>query len=220
MAIPNLPAFTDVTFGLFLWAIVFGFACAVVGWLIRVIGLLVRPVVERRVLLYTPVVGAAIGVAAIVFAEVTGHNGQEVLFSGQNALAGLVDNPGDWTVGALVVLVICKSVAYGLSLSSFRGGPTFPAMFVGAAMGMAAANLPGLSLVPAVGMGLAATCVAVLQLPLTSVLLASVFLQSDSLDLMPLLIVAVVVSYVTIARLPDPATVRLSRRSALRPRQK
>jgi H+/Cl- antiporter ClcA len=88
-------------------------------------------------------------------------------------------------------------------------------MFVGAAMGMAVANLPGLSLVPAIGMGLAATCAAVLQLPLTSVLLASVFLQSDSLELMPLLIVAVVVSYVTIARLPEPSTVRLPRRSPL-----
>jgi len=31
------------------------------------------------------------------------------------------------TVGALVLLCVCKSVAYGLSLSGFRGGPVFPA---------------------------------------------------------------------------------------------
>jgi hypothetical protein len=40
------------------------------------------------------------------------------------------------------------------------------------------------------------------------VLLATVFLQADALDLMPLVIVAVVVAYVTSARLtpaPSPA---------------
>ena len=103
-----------------------------------------------------------------------------------------------------MLLVACKGIAYGLSLSSFRGGPTFPAMFVGTALGMAVANLPGLSLIPAVGMGLAAMCAAMLQLPFTSVLLATVFLQSDSLELMPLIIVAVVVAYVAVARLPEP----------------
>jgi len=60
--------------------------------------------------------------------------------------------------------------------------------------------------VPAVGMGLAAMCATMLQLPFTSVLLATVFLQSDSLELMPLIIVAVVVAYVAVARLPEPST--------------
>jgi hypothetical protein len=44
-----------------------------------------------------------------------------------------------------------------------------------------------------------------LGLPLTSVLLTSVFLEADAVSLMPLVIVAVVVSYVLSARLaPDP----------------
>jgi hypothetical protein len=50
--------------------------------------------------------------------------------------------------------------------------------------------------------------VAMLGLPLTSVLIVSVFLEADGLTLMPLVIVAVVVSYVTSARLsaaPAPA---------------
>jgi hypothetical protein len=40
-----------------------------------------------------------------------------------------------------------------------------------------------------------------LGLPLTSVLIVSVFLEADGLTLMPLVIVAVVVSYVVSARL-------------------
>ena len=206
LAIPNLPAFTHVTGVLFLWAVAFGFASAALGWLIHAIGVLVRPMVERRIFVLTPVIGAVIAGLAILFEQVSGHSSHEVLFSGENSLAGLVQNPGAWTAGALLLLATCKALAYGLSLSSFRGGPTFPAMFVGTALGMAVANLPGLSLVPAVGMGLAAMCATMLQLPFTSVLLATVFLQSDSLELMPLIIVAVVVAYVAVARLPEPST--------------
>ena len=46
--------------------------------------------------------------------------------------------------------------------------------FIGAAAGMAAADLPGLSLVPAIAMGIGAMCAAMLGLPLTSTLLATV----------------------------------------------
>jgi H+/Cl- antiporter ClcA len=57
-------------------------------------------------------------------------------------------------------------------------------------------------MIAGVAMGIGATMVAMLGLPLTSVLIVSVFLAADSLTLMPLVIVAVVVSYVVSARLP------------------
>jgi hypothetical protein len=53
-------------------------------------------------------------------------------------------------------------------------------------------------------MGIGAMTVSMLGLPLTSVLLVSLLLESDAISLMPLTIVAVVVSYVASARLgPD-----------------
>jgi H+/Cl- antiporter ClcA len=108
-------------------------------------------------------------------------------------------------VGALVLLLLCKSLAYAGSLVAFRGGPTFPAIFLGAAGGLALSHLPGLPLAPAVAMGLGATCAAMLQLPLTSVLLATLMLGADGLTVMPVVIVAVTVSYVGSARLtPRP----------------
>jgi hypothetical protein len=59
-------------------------------------------------------------------------------------------------------------------------------------------------------MGIGAMTVAMLGLPLTSVLITSLFLQADAVSLMPLVIVAVVVSYVASARLaataPDVST--------------
>ena len=58
-------------------------------------------------------------------------------------------------------------------MSSFRGGPVFPSLFIGAAGGMALSHFAGLPLVPAVAMGIGAMCVAMLKLPLTSVLWAA-----------------------------------------------
>lgn len=59
--------------------------------------------------------------------------------------------------------------------------------------------LPGLSLVPAVAMGIGAMCVVMLRLPLTAVLLAVVLLGTDGLVVTPLVIVAVVVAHVAAA---------------------
>ena len=148
-----------------------------------------------------PLVGLGVALLAIGFAEATGRSSSEVLFSGQNQLPSLIEGAAGWSVGALVLLVACKGLAYGLSLSSFRGGPTFPGMFIGAAGGIALSHAAGLPMIAGAGMGIGAMSVTMLGLPLTSVLLVSVFLQADALSLMPIVIVAVVIAYVTSARL-------------------
>src|SRR5205823_2444855 len=115
-----------------------------------------------------------------------------VLFSGQSALPSLLTNSATYSVGALTLLLVCNGLAYGASLSSFRGGPTFPAMFIGAAGGIALSHLTGLPMIAGAAMGMGAMLCAVLNLPLTSVLLTTLFLASDGLAVMPLVIVAVV----------------------------
>jgi H+/Cl- antiporter ClcA len=209
LAIPGLPPVGQPTGAMFLWALVFGVGAAFLGRAIQWFALKVRPHVERRMVLLMPVVGALVAGLAIGFGQATDKSSSEVLFSGQSALPGLVANAAEWSVGALLLLVVCKSLAYALSLSSFRGGPVFPAMFIGAAAGIAASHLPGLTLVPGVAMGIAAMCTAMLTLPLTATLLATLLLGTDGLNVMPDVIVAVVVAYVTSARLvppPEPAT--------------
>jgi H+/Cl- antiporter ClcA len=214
LSIPGLPPFAHPNVAMFGWAIVFGLAAAVVGTVIRLMALSLNAIVERRAVALTPVAGLAIAGLAIAFAEGTGRSGSEVLFSGQSALPGLVVHAAGWTVGALVLLVVCKSIAYGVSLSSFRGGPVFPSMFIGAAAGVAASHLPGLSLVPGVAMGIGAMCTVMLRLPMTSTLLATLLLAGDGLNVISVVIVAVVVAYVATAWLPQsPAELR-GRRSA------
>jgi H+/Cl- antiporter ClcA len=96
---------------------------------------------------------------------------------------------------------VCKGLSYTAALSAFRGGPTFPAMFLGAVGGIALSHLPGLPLVPALAMGLGAMTAAILRLPMTAVLVTSLFLGSDGFPVIPLTIVAAVVAYVTENRL-------------------
>jgi H+/Cl- antiporter ClcA len=206
LALPDVPPFAQPDLAQFGWALVIGLVAAVVGTGIRRLALALRPHVERRLLLATPLVGVAVGTLAIVYAQASGHNFSEVLFSGQNALGPLISNGASYSVGALVLLVACKGLAYGASLAGFRGGPVFPAMFLGAAGGIALSHLPGLPLVPGVAMGIGAMSVVLLRLPLTSVLLATLLLAADGLAVMPLVIVAVAVAYVASARLTPPAT--------------
>ena len=201
LAIPNIPPFTTPTVAEFLWAIAIGLLAAVVGTVIRRGALALQPVVERHLLTLTPVVGLGIGALAVLFGELTSHPSSEVLFSGQDALPGLVQGAADWTVGALILLVLCKGVAYSLALSSFRGGPVFPGMFIGAAGGIALSHLPGLPMIAGVAMGIGAMTTVMLGLPLTAVLLATIFLSTDGLALSPLVIVAAVTAYVASARL-------------------
>jgi hypothetical protein len=219
LALPGLPPFDRPTLAMFGWAIAFGLTAPFIGRGIQLLALAIRPYVDPRRVLLMPVLGALIAGLAIGFGEATDHDASEVLFSGQDALGPLVGSAAGWSVGALLLLMACKGVAYALSLSSFRGGPVFPAMFLGAAGGMAAAGLPGLELVPAVAMGIGAMCTVMLTLPLTSTLLATLLLAEDGLAVMPLVIVAVVVAYVTTAHLTPPPPADRAQESAPAARQ-
>jgi H+/Cl- antiporter ClcA len=204
LAIPHLPHAGSPTGAELLWAVAIGIMAALAGPAIRWLALLLRPHAERRILLAAPVAGLAIAGLAIAFAAATGKGSSEVLFSGQSAVGPLIGQSAGYTVGALLLLLACKGIAYGISLSSFRGGPTFPAIFLGAAGGIALSHLPGLPLVDGVAMGIGAMAAVMLRLPMTAVLLAVLLLASDGLAVTPVVIVAVVVAYVASARLtPD-----------------
>jgi H+/Cl- antiporter ClcA len=205
LALPGLPGFSQPTVAEFGWAIVIGVAAALVGPGIRWLGRCLQTYAEKWTMLVVPLAGVAVAALAIGYAEATGKATSDVLFSGQSALDPLITHAASYSVAALVLLVVCKGLAYGVSLSSFRGGPIFPAMFIGAAGGIALSHLPGLPLIAGVAMGIGAMSVVMLTLPLTSVLLATLLLASDGLAVMPLVIVAVVVAYVASARIAPPA---------------
>ena len=191
LAVPHLPAIGYPTGSQFGWAIGIGLLAAPAGTAIRRLAFQIQPFVARHKVLVTPVAGLAIGGLAVLFAEETGKSSHFVLFSGQSDLAPLVQHAATWSAGALVLLIVCKGLAFGVSMGSFKDGPAFPGMFLGAAIGIALSHLPGLPLVDGVAMGIGAmTVVAVGGLPLSSVVLTLVFIQSDAFEVISVVIIA------------------------------
>jgi H+/Cl- antiporter ClcA len=127
-----------------------------------------------------------------------------VLFSGQSALPDLV---AETSGGVLLLVVLTKALAYALSLGAgFRGGPVFPAIAIGVALGVAGADLlPGLNATPAIATGVAAGTAVVLQAPFSAALLAALLVGSSSSETAPIAVLAAVVGVlVAWAAAPDP----------------
>ena len=178
-----------------------GLLAALLGPVILWLSMSVHRYAEKWVMIVLPLAGVAVAVLTIIYTQVTGKPSSDVLFSGQDDIGPLMQHAASYSVGALLLLLACKTLAYGVSRGSFRGGPIFPALFIGAAGGVAMSHLPGLPLVAAVAMGIGAMTAAVMKLPLTSVLLTGLLLLSDAVKVMPVVIVAVVVAYVAVAHI-------------------
>lgn len=145
----------------------------------------------------------ALGAAASItlYAVATGRSPADAAMSGEAALAGLAQHPHAWSVGALVAVLVFKALAYTFCLGSLRGGPVFPALFLGGAAGVLLAPLPGLGLVPAMAVGMAASVTAALRVPVSSVVL--VVLLLGNVDTVALVVLAAVVSFVVVQLLPQ-----------------
>jgi H+/Cl- antiporter ClcA len=196
----ELPPFDRPDFVDFLWTVPLAAAVAAVTLVIFGLARSTERIVAPRPFVAIPAVGIVVAGLAIAFSEATDKGVEQVLFSGEEALGPLVTGAGDWTLGALALLIGFKGVAYALSLATFRGGPVFPALFLGAAAGLMAAHLPGFEITPAVAVCIGAATVAVLRLPLSAVVLAVLLTSKAGLGVGPLIIVGVVVAHlVTLA---------------------
>ncbi|HUA12982.1 MAG TPA: chloride channel protein [Candidatus Sulfotelmatobacter sp.] len=206
LAIPNLPRFSHPDVKELLWAVVVGAITAVLGVVIMKFGLKIFKLVSKRLVLATFIAGLLIAGLAIAYSYITGHSPNDVLFSGQSSTPYFVSHAAEFSIGALLLLLLTKGVAYGLSLGSFRGGPIFPSIFLGCVLGIAMSHLPGLPLVPAIAMGMGGMIASVLRLPFSAALFAVILSASDALAVTPLVIVAVVVSFVLASVLSPKAT--------------
>ena len=191
----SVPAFAHPTAANFGWTIALALAVAVIAHLIRTGGLLTHRLVTPRPIVALAICGLAVSGVAIAFSQASGRGVNEVLFSGQDALPGLVSGAGTWSLSALALLLIFKGLGYALSLGAFRGGPTFPAIFLGAAGGVMASHLPGFPMAAAVAVGIGAATVAILELPLSAIIVATLLTTKAGAGVTPLTIIGVVVVY-------------------------
>jgi len=188
----------------FLWTVPLAAAVALVVFLIFHIARRTEPLARSRPFLILPAIGLVVAGLAIAFSELADKGVEDVLYSGQETIGPLVADEASWSLTALALLIGFKGLAYALSLSGFRGGPVFPAMLLGVAGGLMAAQLPGFEITPAVAVGLGASVVAILRLPLSAVVLAILLCSSSAAGVSAVVIVGVVVAYLVTLALPEP----------------
>ena len=194
----ELPAMGQLTGVHFLWTLAVAALAAVVTFAIVQLARRVATRVQPRPFLLVPLAGLLVAGLAITYAQVGDQTPYAVLFSGSRALDPVIQQAGTLSIGTLALLLACKGLAWGVSMGSFRGGPVFPAIFVGTVGGLLASHLPGFPEGAAVATVMAATVAAVLRLPLASVVIALTLTSSAGADASPLVIVAAVVSYIMV----------------------
>ncbi|MFI9804010.1 chloride channel protein [Streptomyces sp. NPDC052301] len=198
LGLPTVPPNVLPDAGDFLWGIPAAALVTVVMTLGHRLGERThRWTARRATAVRTVVCAVAAGVFLAAYALITGRSPAQASLSGQAALSELAADPHAWSVGALVALVLCKAVAWGICLGSMRGGPIFPSVLLGSATALACAGLPGLGVTPALGLGMAAGATTVTGLPLTSSVLAVLLLGHDAHNQMPLVVIAAVVAVIT-----------------------
>ncbi|MFF8293370.1 chloride channel protein [Streptomyces sp. NPDC016309] len=202
LSLPEVPPAANPDAGDFLWGVPLALVITVVLSAGHRLGRRTADWTARHTAVRTVACAVAVGGCLTAYALLTGRSPEEAALSGQATLGTLAADPHAWSVGALLVLVLCKTLAWSVCLGSMRGGPIFPAVLIGAAGGLACAGLPGLGTAPALAAGVATATAVVTRLPLASAVLAVLLLGRDGSDQTPLIVVCAVIGYLT-ARLVE-----------------
>jgi H+/Cl- antiporter ClcA len=191
----GLPAYTGVEALDAVWAVGIGVVVAGLA-AVTIAGIRVGEAVHDRVhvdpIIVLPLAGLVIGAVALAL----GENGQLVLFSGQAQLQQLLAAPTALTLGALVAVIAGRIVTYSTSMTSgFLGGPIFPVIFLGGALGTAVhLAVPDAPYAVTASVGMAGMVAAFLKLPMSAVVLTALLWGSS--QLVGPIIVGTIVAYV------------------------
>ena len=212
LQVPDLPAYVGTSVPDLIIAIVVGVVTAALivainGAAKRVAALQDGRQGDRGVGLVAALLLGGLAVGALAqLATVFGVAPDDVLFSGQASIPALVSES---SLIALVVLVIAKAAAYVVSLATgFRGGPIFPAVFLGVGVAAFAVELFGTSPTFAIAIGCAAGMAAQTRLVVTSMLFAALLVGSGGFDAIAGAVFATVASWLTVQALDPPAAVQ------------
>jgi H+/Cl- antiporter ClcA len=140
------------------------------------------------------------GLAVGLLAELGGRLGadpMDILFSGQTSL-NAVTSAGSTKI--VLILLVGKFLAYVVSLGcGFRGGPVFPAIFLGVALASLTVVVFDVSPTLAIAIGTAGGAAAQTRLLITPILLASVLVGTQGADAVPAAVLAGAAAWLTMA---------------------
>jgi H+/Cl- antiporter ClcA len=196
LAVPGLPAYDGTAPGDLLVAVAVGIAAAIVILGVRRLGYRVdgfKSGFGMPALLIAG--GFAVGLLAEL-ADILGGDSQDVLFSGQDSVPAIIAEDSVWVV---LLTLAAKAVAYSISLGSgFRGGPVFPAIFLGVALATFAIIVLDVSPTLAVAVGTAAGMAAMTRLVFASVLLAALLVGREGIDAIPAAVLAAAAAWLVV----------------------
>jgi H+/Cl- antiporter ClcA len=212
--VPGLPEYTDILWTDLAWAIPVAVVAAVVATGAQVGGRVVETAGRRWPLTLTvPLGGLVVGVLAALWVAVSGQSYDTLLFSGEDAIPAVV---AESSAGALLLLVLLKGVAYAVSLGcGFRGGPVFPALFLGVGVGvLASLVLPDFGITPAVAAALSAAAAAAVRLPFAAAALSLLLVGTAGAATTTLTILGSVVGFLVAMAVTRVAAARVAAASS------
>ena len=193
LSLPNLPAYDHIHVGDLLVAALVAIIAGVVT--VRELALRYEGIAKSRpaIALYATAIITTIGV--LVAVEGFGATNDEILFSGQTGMPQLI---AETSLGLVVVILIIKLIAYATALGGgFRGGPIFPATFLGVGVAVAGSLIfPEVSVSALAAAGIAAGSAAMIKLPATSALLGLLLISGAGAAIAPFAILGAVVGLI------------------------
>ena len=198
LAVPNLPPYNGTHIYDLVVGVVVGLVAAIVVTACRRVAIYSAGDPLKRAGMPALLVlgGLAVGFAAQI-ADWLGADPQDVLFSGQASVPALV---AEDSAKIVLVLLAAKAVAYAICLGcGFRGGPVFPAIFLGIALAMFAVIWFDVSQTVAVAVGAAAGVAAVTRLLVTASLFAALLVGTAGIDAVPAAVLAAAAAWLMMA---------------------
>lgn len=194
LSVPGLPIYDGTSVRDLVLAIVIGVVGAVLCEAVRIGGR--RTVASQARLGMAPLLvagGLAVGVLAVV-ADALGANPQDVLFSGQSSLETLA---AEDSAKIVLVLIVAKAIGFAICLGcGFRGGPVFPAIFLGIALAMFAVIAFDVSPTLAVAVGAATGMAAMTKLLIAPLVIAVLLVGTGNSDATPAVVLAAAAAWV------------------------
>ena len=171
LAVPGLPELTSTSATDILVGLAVSLVAAVVTLIARKFGQRIAVMARSNPPLVLIGVALLTSGLAIAVREITGGSVNLVLFSGQ---MGTPEMLAETSLGAVALIIVAKLIAYGGALGAgFRGGPIFPAVFLGVGVAVAGTLIfPSASLTALVVAAVAAAVAAALRVPFTAAVLA------------------------------------------------
>jgi chloride channel protein, CIC family len=203
LKVPGLPAYDGTSLEDLLVALAVGIAAGVIIVLVHRGAGALAALRERGIGLAALLLAGGLAVGCLAeLAEVLGGDSQDVLFSGQAAVPTIV---AESSAGVVVVILLAKAAAYGICLGcGFRGGPVFPAIFIGVALASIAVVALDTSPTLAVAVGTAAGMAAATRLLISSLVVAALLVGTGAVDAVPAAVLASAGAWLTVNALGTP----------------